>query len=81
MNETADLRESKLRSILKAVSYRVVGTITTWLIAFVVTGDAAIALAIGAVEPVVKTLVYYLHERAWQQLPRGTVRRVLSRQT
>jgi len=77
MTQTADLKESHLRSVLKAASYRVVGTITTWLIAYVVTDDAVIALTIGAVEPAVKTVVYYLHERVWQQVPRGTVRRVL----
>ena len=72
-------RESPLRSILKAVTYRVTGTITTALIALAVTGEVAVALAIGTVEPVVKLLIYYLHERAWQLVPRGTIRRTLHR--
>ena len=54
-----------------------VGTITTGLLAYAVTRDLGLSLTIGAVEPVAKLAVYYLHERAWQQVPRGTVRRFL----
>jgi uncharacterized membrane protein len=46
-------------------------------LAYAVTGEAVTALAIGSVEPVVKLVVYYLHERAWQFVPIGTIRRVL----
>lgn len=78
---TADAyqRESRLRSLVKAVSYRIIGTVTTASVALVVTGDAATALAIGTVEPIAKIVIYYLHERAWQLAPRGTVRRLFSR--
>jgi uncharacterized membrane protein len=72
-------RESPLRSILKAITYRITGTVTTGLIALVVTGELTVALAIGTVEPFVKLLIYYLHERVWQFVPRGTVRRVFTR--
>ncbi len=72
-------RETPLRSLLKAVTYRITGTVATASIAFVVTGDATTALAIGTVEPVVKLLIYYLHERAWQLVPRGTIRRAVHR--
>ncbi|MGB5245400.1 MAG: DUF2061 domain-containing protein [Woeseia sp.] len=71
---TSDMRESRLRSILKAITYRITGTVTTALIVFFVTGEAHMAFAIGAIEPVVKIIIYYLHERAWQLVPRGTVR-------
>lgn len=79
MTEIVDLRESRLRSVLKAVSYRIVGTVTTWLLAWFVTGDTRIAFAIGALEPIAKMVIYYLHERAWQLVPRGTVRRLIHR--
>ena len=77
MSDAADLKESHLRSVLKAISYRVVGTLTTWLLAWAVTGDLRVAFTIGALEPFLKTIVYYLHERAWAQVPRGKVRRLL----
>ncbi len=79
MTEKLDIRESHLRSVLKAVSYRLIGTVTTWLLAWSVTGDMATALTIGALEPVAKMVIYYFHERAWQQVPRGTVRRLIHR--
>lgn len=70
------LRESQLRSILKAVTYRITGTVATAAIAFGVTGELSTALAIGSIEPLVKIVVYYVHERAWQRVPRGTIRRI-----
>lgn len=73
----ADLRESRIRSILKAITYRIIGTITTAGVALWVTGEASAAIAIGAVEPFAKILIYYFHERAWQMLPRGRIRRLL----
>lgn len=72
-------RESPLRSILKAITYRITGTVTTALIALVVTGEITVALAIGTVEPFVKLVIYYLHERVWQLVPRGTIRRAITR--
>ncbi len=76
MSNPPELRESRLRSVLKAITYRITGTITTMGLAYAVTGEAAVALAIGSIEPVVKFVVYYLHERAWQFVPIGTIRRL-----
>lgn len=74
-----ELRESRTRSLLKAISYRVIGTLTTAILTYVITGDVGAALAIGAVEPFAKIVIFYLHERAWQLLPRGSIRKALSR--
>jgi uncharacterized membrane protein len=79
VNTSSDLKESHLRSLLKAITYRIAGTLTTGLLAYTVTGDSRISLTIATLEPLFKTIVYYLHERAWQQLPRGTVRKILRR--
>ena len=65
MSEDARARESRLRSLTKAITYRIVGTAATSAIAFLVTGSPQTALAIGLIDPIVKTVVYYLHERAW----------------
>lgn len=77
MNEDNTFKESPLRSVLKAVTYRIVGTLTTGLLAYAITGNFRVSLTLVAVEPLVKTLVYYAHERIWQQVPRGTVRKLL----
>ena len=68
-------KESHLRSVLKAFSWRVVATTTTATIAFVITGEVETALIIGGIEFVLKIFVYYLHERLWQLVPRDAFRR------
>lgn len=74
-------RESRARSFLKAVTYRITGTVTTALLVWFLTGELAVAMAVGAIEPVVKIVIYYLHERVWQLVPRGAVRRYFSRRS
>ena len=69
--------ESRLRSVLKAVSWRVLATLTTMVIAYFVTGNVGDALKIGSVEVVVKLVIFYLHERTWAQLPLGAMRKML----
>ncbi len=80
MTAMNDLKESRLRSVFKAVTYRIVGTLTTGLLAFAVSGDVTTSLTIAGLEPLVKTVVYYVHERAWQQVPRGRIRKLLRSQ-
>jgi uncharacterized membrane protein len=72
-------KESNVRSLLKALSWRVIATITTILIAWLVYRDIRPALAIGGIEFFAKFLVYYLHERLWQIVPRGMIREAASR--
>jgi uncharacterized membrane protein len=70
-------RESHLRSVLKAFTWRILATTTTTIIAYLWTGEVGTALAIGGIEFFVKMFVYYAHERAWQLAPRGTVRKLV----
>ena len=67
-------KESRLRSVIKGVSWRVIATLTIIIIAYLKTGDVTLALQIGAIEFVVKFILYYIHERAWAQVPRGYFR-------
>lgn len=69
-------KESRLRSAMKGLSWRVIATATIITIAYIKTGDATLALEIGAIEFIIKYLLYYLHERAWQLVPRGSIRRI-----
>lgn len=66
-------KESHLRSIIKGISWRFIATSDTILIVLLITclyGECSIgnALKIGAIEFVIKLLIYYLHERIWQKL-------------
>ncbi|SHG01078.1 Uncharacterized membrane protein [Salegentibacter echinorum] len=63
--------EKPLRSILKTVSWRIIGTIDTVVISWVLTGQIETALAIGSVELVTKMILYFAHERVWNLIPFG----------
>ena len=50
---------------MKAVSWRIVGTIDTIVISYFITGRLTMAVSIGGVEVFTKIMLYYLHERVW----------------
>ena len=62
-------RDSKTRSILKGLTWRCLATLTTYLIAWLWTGEVETAGKIAAVEFVLKFAIYYAHERAWAMVP------------
>lgn len=59
------------RSFLKALTWRATGSIDTMVISLVITGSVKLAATIGLTEIVTKSLLYYLHERAWLKIPYG----------
>ncbi|WP_372746147.1 DUF2061 domain-containing protein [Lutibacter sp.] len=59
------------RSIVKAISWRMVGTIDTIVISFFITGEIKMALSIGLVEVVTKMILYFFHERIWNLIKWG----------
>ena len=62
---------SRRRHILKALSWRAVGTIDTFLLAWFLTGEMAWGASIGGLELITKTILYYAHERAWYHIRFG----------
>jgi uncharacterized membrane protein len=54
--------------LLKAISWRVVGTIDTAIIAWFVTGRFSIAMSIASIETITKILLFYIHEKVWSKL-------------
>ena len=63
--------ESHYRSIAKAFSYRILGSTTTALIFFVLTGKASLSLGAGALDMVLKIGAYFIHERIWNHINFG----------
>lgn len=61
-------KESNLRSILKAISWRTLGTIDTFVLSWIITGQIHLAAAIGGLEVFTKMVLYYAHERVWQRI-------------
>lgn len=64
-------KENVKRSLLKTISWRVIGTLDTVLVSYLVTGTIAMALSIGSFEFVSKMILYFFHERAWNNIKWG----------
>ena len=58
-------KDAHHRSIVKAISWRFVATITTITIVMILTGRIELAAIAGAADIVLKLILYYLHERIW----------------
>ena len=63
--------ESNTRSLAKAVSYRLLGSVTTGIVVFLWTGRPAISLGVGALDMIAKVGLYFLHERIWNHISFG----------
>ena len=63
--------ESNSRSLAKAASYRVIGSLSTALIFYILTGNFALSLGAGALDTVVKLAIYFIHERIWNHIGYG----------
>jgi len=63
--------ESRSRSLAKAVSYRVLGSISTGALVFLFTGNLGVSVGAGLLDSIVKIVLYFLHERVWQHISYG----------
>lgn len=66
--------ESHSRSLVKAASWRALGSIDTFLLSWFYTGNPLSAGAIASTEVITKILLYYFHERAWSTITWGAKR-------
>jgi len=53
------------RHVAKTITWRIIGTLDTMIIAWIITGSLEWGLAIGGIEIFTKMILYFLHERAW----------------
>lgn len=63
---------SRKRHIAKAITWRIIGTLDTIFLSWLITGDPLTGLQIGGAEVITKTFLYYVHERLWFKIPFGT---------
>ena len=69
------MAERHYRSVVKAISWRVTGTMDTILISYLITGgQTKVAVSIGFVELFTKVALYYFHERVWNRLSFGRIK-------
>ena len=62
---------TKQRSALKAITWRVIGTVDTFVISWAITKEPVTAGAIASFEVFTKTILYYFHERGWNKVKWG----------
>ena len=67
-SETKIMRESNLRSLAKAVSWRIFGSLITTGISYLLTRQFLFSIYIGAFEFFSKIIFFYLHERMWENI-------------
>ena len=66
------------RSLAKTVSWRIVATITTFTIVYILTGKLTLSMEVGIFDVTSKMLLYYLHERGWGKVSWGQLKHPLS---
>ena len=66
------MKVTKARSLLKTISWRILGTLDTMFLGWLITSDPLVGLKIGALELFTKMILYYFHERIWLQSKYGT---------
>ena len=65
------MKDKISRSVWKTTSWRIIATVDTVIISYLITGSIKIAASIGSIEVVTKIFLYYYHERAWNKISFG----------
>jgi uncharacterized membrane protein len=66
--KVSDRADKPIKSFMKSISWRIVGTIDTMIISYFITGRMTLAISIGSIEVITKTILYYFHERLWAHI-------------
>jgi len=65
------MKVTKSRSLIKSFSYRVFGTLSSFVVAYVITSKGSLSALIAFWETIVKVGIYYWHERIWNKIAWG----------
>ena len=65
------MKDKTSRSFWKTISWRVIATLDTVIISYLITGSLKMAASIGSIEVVTKIFLYYYHERTWNKISFG----------
>ena len=67
--------DSHVRTIMKALSWRVIATLITFAVAWIATGKLTVAVEIGLADTLIKLGAYYFHERTWIRVRFGKLKK------
>jgi len=73
--ESSRVKINRKRHLFKTITWRIIGTLDTMIIAWVLSGDPLLGLSIGGIEVFSKMLLYYIHERMWYKSKFGVERK------
>ncbi len=65
------IKEKRTRSLAKTLSWRILASLDTFLISWLVSGKISIGVTIATIEVITKLALYYFHERAWDKVKWG----------
>ena len=60
--------DTQKRTLAKTMTWRITASFTTFIIAWILTGDLLIGATIGTIEAIAKIFLYYFHERIWTNI-------------
>ncbi|GAA4268440.1 DUF2061 domain-containing protein [Hyunsoonleella aestuarii] len=63
--------EKPIRSVAKALSWRIVGTLDTLVVSYILTGRISLAASIASIDFITKLILYFFHERIWNVIKWG----------
>jgi uncharacterized membrane protein len=66
--------ETTRRSVVKALSWRILATIITTSLVYLITGKGEFAATIGLADTSIKLFIYFGHERLWNRIPYGRIK-------
>jgi uncharacterized membrane protein len=69
--EDDKISDKPLRSVTKALSWRLIGTLDTLVVSYLVTGEIGLATSIASVDFLTKLILYFFHERIWNKINWG----------
>jgi uncharacterized membrane protein len=70
-----NVTDSKKRHIIKTITWRFIGTLDTFILSWIISGNPLVGLKIGFSEVITKMILYYFHERAWYKINYGLTKR------
>lgn len=65
------MSEKPLRSLAKTVSWRITGSLATFLISYIISNDLTVAGSIATIQIISNTILYFIHERIWNKIKWG----------
>lgn len=67
------MTDTAIRTLAKTISWRIVATIASFFVSYVIVNDVSIASSIAGIQIILHTILYYFHERVWIKLKWGKI--------